>query len=40
MSVYKECDGHEWVPCEGGICTSDLHSHHCKKCGVHYFMAL
>lgn len=26
---------HEWVPCSGRICTSDLHTHHCSKCGKH-----
>jgi len=26
---------HEWVACPGIMCTSDLHTTHCKKCGKH-----
>lgn len=26
---------HEWIPCPSGICTSDLHTTHCRICGKH-----
>jgi len=29
---------HEFIPCPGGICTSDLHTHHCMHCGIHTFI--
>lgn len=28
---------HEYIPCPGEICTSDLHTHHCMHCGQHIF---
>ena len=26
---------HEWIDCPAGICTSDIHDIHCKKCHRH-----
>lgn len=26
---------HDWKPCTGRICTSDLHTHHCSICNKH-----
>ena len=31
---------HEWTPCPGRVCTSDLHTHHCRVCGKHGMQAI
>lgn len=31
----KICQHDTYVPCENGICTSDVHTHHCNECGAH-----
>lgn len=28
---------HDWIPCPGTICTSDLHTHHCSICRKHAY---
>ena len=28
---------HDWVPCPGTVCTSDLHTHHCSICRKHAY---
>ena len=36
IELKWDCE-HEWEGCKGPMCTSDLHTHHCKKCGKHAF---